>query len=247
MVSNTLQQAASKPSSHSLAFQFSEKDISIASIARYFGGRSGYKPDEKTQQRIRRCLRSASELVTPRAVYSLQQVNTILPGNKISLTGGSEIPLPDCFDDSGCTLIAAVIGTLGPDLEGHSHFLATNGNIYESTLFDAIGTAMLDLLSDWACKRIESHARRQKLHRGNRFSPGLDGYPMAHQELLFHLVDSQLVGVQLNSSNIMAPAKSVSFFLMLSKKTGKRVTENKCSSCRLQNCQFRTAAAGSRQ
>ena len=228
------------PSPTKLTAEFSSvtKDVSIDHVARYFGG-NGYKPDEKTSERIRQCIDVAAECVTPKATYTIFPVAGIIAGKEIILENGLKLSLPECFTDSGTTLMATVIGTLGEGLEEKCRDLASSGKIYESTLFDAVGTAMLDLMSDEICKRIENIGKQSGLLRGERLGPGIDGYPLEQQHQLFKLAGNESINVSLNSSAIMIPTKSISFFMMLTTTAHKSETKHKCSVCRLPNCQFR--------
>ena len=219
-------------------FSFVKTDISVETVARYFGG-SRYTINEKTSARIHRCINAACKLVYPKATYTIFPVSSIIPGKEIVLEDGLRVLLPECFDAPGTQLIAAIIGTLGERLEKECRELAGNGEIYESTLFDAVGTVMLDLLSAKICAIIEKVGSKDGLVKGARFAPGIDGYPLEQQHLLFKIADNESVAVFLNSSAIMVPTKSISFFMVLTDTLGKKETKNKCGLCRLQNCQFR--------
>jgi hypothetical protein len=178
-------------------------------------------------------------MVAPKAAYTLFPISSIVPGEKVILENGHQLILPECCVDHGARLAAAVIGTLGDGLEKHCRTLASNGEIYESTLFDAVGTAMLDQLSENICKTLEEAGSKYGLVRGLRAAPGIDGYPLEQQHILFKMADSSSVGVLLNSSAIMMPTKSISFFMILTQTAHKNETKNKCSLCRMRNCQFR--------
>ena len=199
-------------------------------MARYFGG-NNYIADEKTIDRIHRAIDEASSLISPRGTYTLCSVSEMKPGE--------EMILPECFADPGTRLIAAAIGTLGDKLEKQCRQLADGGQIYESTLLDAVGTAMLDLLGERICRTIEQDSNNIGLARGLRFAPGLEGYPLEQQRLLFQMADNESAGVFLNSSSIMMPTKSISFFLMLTTTIQKREETNKCNSCRMTGCRYR--------
>jgi hypothetical protein len=215
-----------------------KKDLPIDSVARYFGG-TGYKADAATRDRIRRAIDLASELVSPQGTYTLCSVAEISPGVQIFLENGSGLFIPECFVDQGVRLVATAIGTLGGSLEKQCRQLAGEGQIYESTLLDAVGTAMLDLLGEKISRTIAQDGHRLGLFKGQRFGPGLDGYPLEQQKILFGIADNESVGVLLNSSAIMVPTKSISFFLMLTKTVQKNEVTNKCNSCRLTGCKFR--------
>ena len=218
---------------------FGKTNVSVESVANYFGG-NGYTPTQTTTDRIHHCIEVAAELVTPKATYTLFPISSMDLGKDASLENGTRLRLPQCFADSGARLIAAIIGTLGSGLEKHCRELAGGGDIYESTLFDAIGTAMLDLLSDNICTTLEEVGKQYGLVRGPRFAPGTDGYPLEHQYQLFQMADAVSVGVSLNASAIMSPTKSISFFVVLTQTVSKNKTDNKCGLCRLRNCQFRS-------
>lgn len=217
-------------------------DVQIESVARYFGG-NGYKPDEVTTQKIHNAIAAASQLVSPMATYTLMPVSRIFQAGEIMLDDGKALELPECFTDPGARVVATVIGTLGERLENHCRELAGCGKIYESTLFDAIGTTLLDLLSDRLYQAINEIGREVGLTIGDRFAPGIDGYPLEQQRQLFQMVDSAAVGVGLNSSAIMEPTKSISFFMILTKTPSRNSGKSKCSVCRLTRCQYRTTGS----
>lgn len=217
-------------------------DISIEAVIRYFGG-NRYKPDGATIKRVRNCIDTASNLVTPQATYTIFSVSRLTTGKQIILETGAQLHVPDCLEVCEAQLVSVVIGSLGSALENHCRSLATQGEIYQSTLFDAIGTALLDLLSERISSRIEQTFNPYGLMNGPRFAPGIDNYPLEHQHQLFRLADGKSVGVTLNSSAIMVPTKSISFFQTLSKSESKHRATNKCQQCRLTGCQFRMTAS----
>lgn len=215
--------------------------ISVDSVARYFGG-NRYKPDAQTAARIQHCIQAASRLATPRATYSLHKVSQAISETQLMLANGTRISVPECLEASASQLVGIVVGTLGADLEKHCRDLAARGEVYQSTLFDAVGTATLDLLTEEVSRIIAHKGASSGLAPGPRFAPGIDGYPLEHQHLLFQIADHTSIGVSLNSSAIMVPAKSISFFQTLLLRAGptKRL-KNKCSQCRMADCQYRMA------
>jgi hypothetical protein len=215
-----------------------KSDVSVNSVARYFGGNK-YIADQKTSDRIHRAIDEASSLISPEGSYTLCSVSEMTPGEEMILENGSRLSLPECFVDHGTRLVAATIGTLGYKLEKQCRLLADGGQIYESTLLDSVGTAMLDLLGERISNAIEQDGKRIGLARGVRFAPGLEGYPLGQQRLLFQIADNESVDVFLNSSAVMIPTKSISFFLMLTATVLKNEETDKCNSCRLVGCQYR--------
>ena len=73
-------------------------DVSIESVARYFGG-NGYAPDTSTSERIRRCIDAASEMIGPKATYTLFPISSITSGEQVILENGYDLSLPECCVD----------------------------------------------------------------------------------------------------------------------------------------------------
>lgn len=141
----------------------------------------------------------------------------------------------------GPVYLAASLGTLGPGLETRSRELSEQGHLFQATLLDAVGTAMLDHLGRILRLDLERQARDRELFLGPRFSPGLDGYPMEPQALLCRLTQAEDLGVSLNQALIMEPVKSISFFSLISLTPGRPASGNKCRECTFASCQFRMA------
>lgn len=215
-----------------------KKNVSLEAVARYFGG-SDYKISGKTRVRIAQSIEAAFDLTVPRAALQLFPIGRTTREGGARRENGLDLKLPLCFTDSEIGLAAAVIGTLGDGLEKHCRELAKRGEIYTSTLFDAVGTAMLDLLSEEMCKMLQRECSGEGLTVGKRFAPGINGYPLEQQRLLFQLVDHKAIGVFLNSSAVMVPTKSISFFLTMTKAASDIEVDHKCSECKMFRCQFR--------
>jgi hypothetical protein len=218
------------------------KDVSVAAVARYFGG-SCYSLTARTRERIIHGIAEAAEFVVPRASFQLLPVSGAIAGNVAQLENGMALPLPGCCPDAKINSVAAVIATLGDGLEGYCRRLAEKGEIYASTLLDAVGTVMLDLLGDRVHAVVAGTCAGQGLAVGRRFAPGINGYPLEYQHLLFKLVDHGAIGVALNSSAIMVPAKSISFFLPITAGADDAKAPHKCFDCAMPQCQFRSNPA----
>jgi len=213
-------------------------NLSVKSVSRYFGG-AGYIPDKKTVTRIQHAITDATALITPSGTFTLCPVSTKSSGEKLFLKNDVKLSLPSCCVDPGVRFAAAAIGTLGDNLERKCRELARQGKIYQSTLLDAVGTATLDLCGELMSDAIVQSCHRSGLLKGHRFAPGLDGYPLKYQQQLFKIVDNKSINVFLNSSAIMIPAKSISFFLMLTESQLKIDETTKCRTCRMNKCQYR--------
>jgi len=136
-------------------------------------------------------------------------------------------------------MIAVGIGTLGGGLEDRCRALARRKEIYQATLLDAVGSAMVDILGVWLWFVAVEQAKGRGLFLGRRFSPGVDGYPLDRQQLLFQLLSDGTAGVRLNPAWVMEPVKSISFFGLLASVENGDPRLDKCQACRLAHCQYR--------
>ena len=215
-------------------------NVTAEAVARYFGG-SRYRMDPESCRRITAGIDQALELSAPIAVFGLHAVDKVTAPGQICLENGVTLDIPHCATDihSGAMVLAAVVATLGSELEKTCRVLGSRGNIYRATLLDAAGTCMLESLDAVCRQRLQVEARRMGLHAGPRFAPGLNDCDLTRQATLFRLVDTDRIGVSLNTSCIMEPVKSISMFTLLTPEAAAGDTFNKCTDCRLTRCQFR--------
>jgi len=191
----------------------------IEAVERYFGG-SSYVADFKTRAIIEDAIHHACRIVSPLMVFAINPVWSASEGT-LNLSGGQTLPLPDGVCDMTARFLAAAIGTLGKELETECRLLARQQNIYQSMLLDAVGTAMLDAMAIKIRNRIDAEIRSLGGCGGIRFAPGLNEYPMDHQQTLFQLADGSAIEVRLNDAFLMEPVKTISFFRCSAAKTSK--------------------------
>lgn len=208
----------------------------IGAVERYFGG-SAYSADSRTRERIRDAIKSACGTVSPRIVHTINSA-CLSPDGTIHISDRWQIPLPAAGCHPKIRSVAAVIATLGDALENECRILAQDRHLFQSTLLDAVGTAMLDTLDRRIRSMIEDKCREYGLFGGLRFSPGLNGYPLEIQETIFQMTDALSANIRLNDSFVMAPVKTISFFMALSDEK-PAPQGDKCTGCRLTSCQFR--------
>ena len=210
----------------------------IAAVERYFGG-SSYTADAKTRPRILNAIHQACRIVSPLMTFAIKPIQSATPDGTLTLSCGQSLPLPDCAYNQSASFLAAAIGTLGKELETECRLLAAQHHIYQSTLLDAVGTAMLDVLDTKIRITIDAECRLQGLFSGVRFAPGLNGFPLDHQQTIFQLADGLSVDVRINASCMMEPVKTISFFSLLGCEKVENQHSDKCLRCRMPHCQFR--------
>lgn len=215
-----------------------ELEPEITAVERYFGGIS-YSADPNTREIICNAIHHACRIVSPLMAFSVKAVQSADTDGTLTLSSGEKLPVPVCLHNFKARFLTAAIGTLGKELESECRSLAAQHHIFQSTLLDAVGTAMLDVLDTIIRTTIDSECHFQGLFSGLRFAPGLNGYPLDCQQILFQLTEGLSVDVRLNEAFMMEPVKTISFFCLLGCDKMEIQELDKCLRCRFPRCQFR--------
>jgi len=211
-------------------------------VCRYAGG-MGYKMNRDTADLVSKTLERARQLITPALVYAIHPVSELLADGTLVLKNRVSLVLPPHERDCHTRHVAAVVCTLGKELEITGRHLADQGEFLESLFLDASGVALIEALAERAFELISHKAKKEKLYMGCRFAPGYTGMPMSNQSLLFDLVDGAAIGVNLNNRWVMTPNKSLSFFLRLTTRKTRLRDVYKCEICPVSDCRFRMSRA----
>lgn len=218
-----------------IKLHFNDLRVTPENVARYAGG-SHYKPDEERTKLAADMLEHSSALVRPAFVYAAHSINTLDPENGLSLF------LPHDKLDAGIVFIAAAVCTIGHELENATSRLLAQGKVLDALFMDAAGVAILEALSEKAHLDLIKEAAKKGLFAGCRFGPGFENIPLSAQKSLLELVNPELIGVQLKSSCVLYPLKSISFCVMWASQPPQDASTYKCQNCTLNNCAYRIAA-----
>lgn len=232
---------AMEPHSESTVIRLNPDDLPISfdQVARYAGG-ARYRPDARQLRLAQKALKKARLLAKPVFVYRVHEVRSILQGGYAELGNGITFPLASDEEECGTVkALAFCICTIGSALEKAIGALLSAGDTLEGLFLDAAGVAFLDALSTRAYETLQSHARHHLLQAGCRFGPGYEGLALSYQSRLFALVDASAIGVRLNRSCVMSPAKSLSFVTAWTTSQHPPKSRSKCAACTLPHCPYR--------
>lgn len=126
---------------------------------------------------------------------------------------------------------------------GIDRLISKYGKILPSKalIFQAIGAERIESLCDKFCDDIKNEMSRQKLFVHPRFSPGYGDFPLDNQVKIFDtLALYKNIGLTLNDSLIMSPAKSVTAIMGIS-KTKSCMESIACQKCSKKDCTFKKA------
>jgi hypothetical protein len=184
-----------------------------------------------------RALDEALPLFRPRVLYQrlpvegLRHEQVLLPGEKRlrgtllaqHLAGAAEVVLVLC--------------TIGQAVERHASE-TWKDDIVHGLALDGAGSAGVEALANAACAHFENQAKETGMQASIPLSPGMVGWPTEQgQPQIFSILDPSEIGVQLTSSILMIPRKSLTFVLGV----GERMLESAraCDYCRLkETCRY---------
>ncbi len=219
-------------------FKPEELKIPLSEVARYAGG-SRYRMDSKMEAIARSMLQRTKLLSRPAFGYSIRKIIDTVPDKGILIENEVLIPVPTNIPQE-LTHIVTVVCTIGPDLEEKVGSLSAEGEHLNALYLDASGVALLEDTAQKAHEQVSRPAYKKGLYAGCRWEPGCDKLPMEAQKVLFDLVDVFSIGVELTQSGVMRPFKSLSFWSPLSKLPIVPVDRNKCRTCGLKDCIYRS-------
>lgn len=212
---------------------------SLDAVTRYLGG-ANYRLPQKRQPRVVAGIEAVVHLVTPMAAYRVVSTNQIR--KEFHTVRKSAEGLESRFDLGKGTApyVAIYLATLGIAIDTAFRSMADQNKFYQALLIDAVGTAMLDIMGARMEALVDAESRRMGFFPGCRVGPGLNGVALENQALLFNLLDDGALGVRLNEAFVMEPTKTISAFIHFDVEEKRRDKGNKCSQCKMKNCQFRT-------
>lgn len=187
-------------------------------------------------------LPEAQQLLAPAALYAILPVQDfehqqVVLGHGLSFSG----PLV-ARALAGATQLALAVCTIGPALEERVQTLFAAGDALQAVALEGAGIAAIGQLSAQVGVRICDVATRRGLSVGMRASPGQEGWSIQQQRVLFSLMPTQQIGLQLTSSCLMLPRKSVSFVMGLG--PDMRADAVPCDFCsKRERCQWRRQPA----
>jgi hypothetical protein len=136
--------------------------------------------------------------------------------------------------------LAVAVCTIGPRLEGQASDYFNQGEPLRGTLLDGVGSAAVDSLTEEVCKLVAEKAATRGYEVSSPINPGMPGLPITAQRQLLKLVPAREIGVNLTSSGIMVPRKSVSMVMGIGPKMTKWTRAEVCARCHLNRaCSYR--------
>ncbi len=133
--------------------------------------------------------------------------------------------------------IAVFLCTAGEETGIRSRRAMKNGDLLTGYIYDVIGSEIAEAAADLMQDNLREAMASEGKKITNRYSPGYCGWDVAEQHKLFQLMPDNYCGIQLNTSALMDPEKSVSGFIGIGEHV--RYNQYTCGLCEMKDCIYR--------
>lgn len=198
-----------------------------------------------------------SELPEPFAAYLEQALTDCYSLEDIA--GTYQIFDEVALDEAGKSMVVnqmefQIGRTIGKELRGtekSAFFVCTAGNTISSKslkllhgddpalgyVYDVLGNSVVEAVGDRLQEIIKQEVSEQGMKITNRYSPGYCHWDIMEQHKIFSLLGDRPSGVELTSSFLMQPVKSISGVIGIGGDV--RYRDYPCVLCNLKNCVYR--------
>ena len=209
-------------------------DFRPLEAVRYLGARLG---DRQALQLVETVYLKLRNEVQPRHV--LYRQGCAVDAGGVTLDCGVRFTSGDLAAHlRDCRSVLLLGATLGMRVDAAIRRLAML-SVAEGAAAQAVAAALIESY----CDKVQAEhygIELGDLHQRPRFSPGYGDWDLREQRLLFPVLDcAKKIGLTLTSGGMMAPTKSVTALIGLSKDV--QCVWNKCMTCGNVNCPYRSA------
>jgi hypothetical protein len=185
-----------------------------------------------------RAIEEGSSLLKPALLYRRMEVDHVIH-ERIRLKGGGELKgkLP-ATHLAPASEVLVILCTVGSDLEKRISQVMKTDLVYGLAL-DGLGSAGVEALTNAACRQFEIEAEMKHLEVTIPLSPGMMDWSVEDgQPQIFKLLPAEEIDVELTSSVVMVPRKSLSMVMGIGKQM---ITSGSiCDYCSMaETCRYR--------
>ena len=205
-------------------------------LLRYLGCKNGTAPDQNTADLIMQCKQELEAVASPRVTW--REYPLSFQGHVIDMTclqtqsKSLERNLRDC---ERVLLFAATLGSQ-VDVLLHRYNMI---QMSKAVVMQAASVAMLETFCDEQNEKLKEEYQEKGWYLRPRFSPGYGDFPLECQKQIAPALElGKRIGVTLTDSLLMAPSKSVTAVIGVS-RLPRNCTVHGCEVCAKRDCAYR--------
>ena len=212
-------------------FQWNDREL-----LRYLGCKNGTVPDENTKVLIDQCKQELEQAASPRVTwreYPLSIQDHVIDMTCFQTRSKSlERNLKDCEQ---ILLFAATLGSQ-VDVLLHRYNMI---QMSKAVVMQAASVAMLETFCDEENQKLQEAYQEKGWYLRPRFSPGYGDFSLECQRQIAPALElNKRIGVTLTDSLLMAPSKSVTAVIGVS-RLPRNCTVQGCEACAKRDCAYR--------
>ncbi len=195
----------------------------------------GQEMDEELSKQIDRCMEIINTAAEP--AYISREFDMKPDGSypdECSFLNGNDIKKHLL----GCKKIILMAATLGAGVENAIR-RAQIKNVSDAVIMDSCASVLIEAVCDTIDAMFRAEYEQQNLFLTMRYSPGYGDLPISIQKDFIYLLDTvRRIGLNVSSSGIMIPRKSVTAIIGVS-ETERKAEKLGCAGCNLiKACRF---------
>lgn len=183
------------------------------------------------QRIVDEAMREAEELISPAIAYAVHPVVGV-DESRLIVDGGAALEsavVASLF--GGAPEVVPMIFTIGPRLEERVAEYGKANDFPASFALDVIGSIAVTKVGAVGYELIEGLARERGVKASIPLNPGTSHWPMSGQRVIAGLVPAADIGVEILSSDILRPFKSIAFVVALGSDVLTPAEGSSCDYC----------------
>ena len=223
---------------HSYSFKYEELTIDLPEIVRVLGY-EGQELPEPFPTYLALVADDCKNLTDISGSYCITEQCVVDPDNKKIVANDLDFNVGKtiCNELNGSSNLAFFICTAGETVSKKSEILLKGEDPVLGYVYDVFGSVIAEAAANKIQDMIKAEAQKSGSNISNRYSPGYCQWHVSDQPKLFSLFNGSTSNVNLTSSFLMNPVKSVSGVIGIGKKVKYR--DYQCALCGLQTCIYR--------
>lgn len=205
-------------------------------LLRYLGCKNGTVPDQNLTDLITQCKQELEQAASPRVIW--REYPLCIQDHSIDMTclqtqsKSLERNLKDC---ERVLLFAATLGSR-VDVLLHRYNMI---QMSKAVVMQAASVAMLETFCDEQNQKLKEEYEEKGWYLRPRFSPGYGDFSLECQRQIAPALElNKRIGVTLTDSLLMAPSKSVTAVIGVS-RLPRNCTVQGCEACAKRDCAYR--------